>query len=70
MNFFSISFTGGGLDGKYNFAQFHFHWGSETENGAEHTFNGNRHFAEVHLVHWKVTKTLYNFVYKIYIEIL
>jgi len=48
-----ISFTGGGLDGKYNFAQFHFHWGSETENGAEHTFNGNRHFAEVHLVHWK-----------------
>jgi carbonic anhydrase len=47
--------TGGKLDGGYTLAQFHFHWGSEDAPGSEHLIGGKRHFAEIHLVHFKVT---------------
>ncbi|XP_050740237.1 carbonic anhydrase 2-like [Eriocheir sinensis] len=40
------SVSGGNLPGKYIFSQVHFHFGSE------HTVNGNRFPAEVHLVHY------------------
>ncbi|XP_066301511.1 carbonic anhydrase-like isoform X1 [Branchiostoma lanceolatum] len=38
--------SGGGLPGTYNVLQFHFHWGSE------HTVNGKRYDAEMHVVTW------------------
>jgi hypothetical protein len=33
--------TGGGLDGLYQFAQLHFHWG-EGLQGSEHTIDGKQ----------------------------
>jgi len=47
--------------GPYNFASFHFHWGSSSEKGSEHTINSVRYPAELHLVHYKRTyETLAN----------
>ena len=44
--------TGGPLEMKYYFWQFHFHWGgSGSVNGSEHTVDGQAFPAEVHLVH-------------------
>jgi len=43
----------GGLGGEYIFAQFHFHWGSDSSKGSEHTINGVRYPMEMHLVHYK-----------------
>jgi len=48
-----IAISGGGLSGDYVLAQFHFHWGSATSEGSEHLVDGQRHFAEIHLVHYK-----------------
>ena len=36
-------------DGEYTLGQFHFHWGSGADKGSEHTVDGKRYFAEVHL---------------------
>ncbi|XP_042892386.1 carbonic anhydrase 1-like [Penaeus japonicus] len=47
------SVSGGKLGGKYTFAQFHFHWGSISTQGSEHTINGIAYAAELHLVHFK-----------------
>ncbi|XP_078682301.1 carbonic anhydrase 2-like isoform X2 [Branchiostoma floridae x Branchiostoma belcheri] len=47
--------SGGGLPGTYNVLQFHFHWGSE------HTINGKRYDAEMHMVTWN---TKYKDVYE------
>ncbi|XP_037777682.1 carbonic anhydrase 3-like isoform X1 [Penaeus monodon] len=44
---------GGGLEGVYVFSNFHFHWGSDDSKGSEHTFDGDRYAAELHLVHFK-----------------
>lgn len=41
------------LEGDYHLGQFHFHWGSAEDKGSEHTVDGRRFFAEVHLVHFK-----------------
>uniref|UniRef100_T1GCJ5 carbonic anhydrase n=1 Tax=Megaselia scalaris TaxID=36166 RepID=T1GCJ5_MEGSC len=43
----------GGILGNETFIldQIHFHWGSGTGRGAEHTFNSKRYELEVHLVH-------------------
>ena len=49
----NFSFTGGYLENEYTLAQFHCHWGDEFRGGSEHTLNGQRYFAEVHLVHYK-----------------
>ncbi|XP_050740246.1 carbonic anhydrase 2-like isoform X3 [Eriocheir sinensis] len=46
------SVSGGNLHGKYIFSQFHYHFGAENDRGSEHTVNGNRFPAEVHLVHY------------------
>jgi len=43
----------GGLSGEYIFAQFHFHWGSDSSAGSEHTINGVRYPMEMHMVHYK-----------------
>ncbi|XP_069993872.1 carbonic anhydrase 1 isoform X1 [Penaeus vannamei] len=47
------SISGGELGGQYTFAQFHFHWGSVSTQGSEHTLNGVAYAAELHLVHFK-----------------
>ncbi|KAK3893617.1 hypothetical protein Pcinc_002570, partial [Petrolisthes cinctipes] len=45
------SFTNGGLGtDQYIVAQFHFHWGSKISQGSEHTINGARFPAELHIV--------------------
>ncbi|MEQ2206306.1 hypothetical protein XENOCAPTIV_027475 [Xenoophorus captivus] len=41
---------GGGLSGQYSVKQFHFHWGTETLPGSEHTFNDHRYPMEMHIV--------------------
>jgi len=48
-----LKVSGGHLPGPYQLAQFHFHWGDATNPGSEHLVAGHRHFAEIHLVHWK-----------------
>ena len=37
------------LEGDYHLGQFHFHWGSAVDKGSEHTVDGRRYFAELHL---------------------
>ena len=37
------------LEGDYHLGQFHFHWGSAMDKGSEHTVDGRRYFAELHL---------------------
>ena len=46
------SLTGGVLDNEFELWQFHAHWGSDDEQGSEHTVNGKMYPAELHLVHW------------------
>ncbi|XP_043921922.1 carbonic anhydrase 1-like [Protopterus annectens] len=48
--------TGGSLAGVYRLAQFHFHWGTTDAEGSEHTVDGNKFSAEMHLVHWNAEK--------------
>ncbi|XP_030392872.1 carbonic anhydrase-like [Gopherus evgoodei] len=45
--------AGGPLAGPYRLAQLHLHWGSGPEQGSEHTLEGRRFPAELHLVHWR-----------------
>lgn len=47
--------SGGGLKGDYIFAQFHFHWGSDSTLGSEHTIDGVRYPMELHMVHYKAS---------------
>ena len=44
------SITGGGLNGKFLAAQFHFHWGSVDTQGSEHTIEGNKYSMEVNIL--------------------
>ena len=44
--------SGGGLDGRYQFAQMHFHWGDSSSVGSEHQINGEVFPLEIHLVHF------------------
>jgi len=46
------SLSGGPLEGKYQLAQFHAHWGGENSRGSEHTVDGKMFSAELHLVHF------------------
>jgi len=45
--------SGGGLDETFNFQQLHFHWGSDSTKGSEHTIDGTQYPAEIHFVHWR-----------------
>ncbi|XP_022910541.1 carbonic anhydrase-like [Onthophagus taurus] len=42
--------TGGPLIGHYEFAQLHFHWGSNDEEGSENTINNSSFPMEMHMV--------------------
>ena len=46
--------SGGPLLHKYQFKQFHFHWGATDDVGSEHRLNGKAYPGELHLVHWNV----------------
>ncbi|XP_060077428.1 uncharacterized protein LOC132556981 [Ylistrum balloti] len=48
----SVTVSGGGLNGIYKAAQFHFHWGSDDNQGSEHTVNGRKYPMELHIVHY------------------
>ena len=39
--------SGGPLVDKYQLEQFHFHWGSDSKRGSEHTLNGYTFSSEV-----------------------
>jgi carbonic anhydrase len=49
---FSAEISEGGLGGTYRFAQLHFHWGGNSEQGSEHQIDGKAFPMEVHLVHY------------------
>ncbi len=56
MNFFldptdPLMISGGGLPTEYYLFQFHFHWGYESDEGSEHTFNGRKFPLEVQNFH-------------------
>jgi len=51
-----IQVTGGALGDKYQLAEFHLHWGNKENCGCEHTVNGRRYAAELHMVHWNCDK--------------
>lgn len=36
----------------FEFAQLHWHWGSDSSQGSEHTMDGKKYPIEIHLVHW------------------
>ncbi|CAI9544332.1 unnamed protein product, partial [Staurois parvus] len=48
-----IQISEGGLTGTYTAAQLHFHWGSSGMPGSEHSIDGERYAAELHIVHTK-----------------
>ncbi|XP_029447459.1 carbonic anhydrase 1-like isoform X2 [Rhinatrema bivittatum] len=47
---------GGPLTGIYRLSEFHFHWGLSDDSGSEHTVDGVKHAAELHVVHWNADK--------------
>lgn len=47
---------GGPLTRVYKLEQFHCHWGSSSDEGSEHTVDGESYAAELHLVHWNCEK--------------
>jgi len=57
-----------GIHYKGNFFQFselHFHWAASGEEGSDHTMSGQRHAAEVHMVHYNTKyKRMTNAVWK------
>ncbi|CAL8313411.1 unnamed protein product [Merluccius merluccius] len=48
----SSTLKDGPISGVYRLKQFHFHWGASDDRGSEHTVNGTKYPAELHLVHW------------------
>lgn len=46
----NIQLRGGPLKVSYNLDSIHWHWGESDSAGSEHTLNGKRFSAEVHLV--------------------
>ncbi|XP_040566157.1 putative carbonic anhydrase 3 [Lepeophtheirus salmonis] len=44
--------NGGGLGSTFQFAQFHFHWGDESDVGSEHLIGGRAYPLEMHMVHF------------------
>ncbi|XP_041818221.1 carbonic anhydrase 4-like [Chelmon rostratus] len=46
----SVEVSGGGLGYVYSTLQFHFHWGSTSHEGSEHTVDSHRYQMEMHIV--------------------
>ena len=47
--------SGGGLKGTYTAVQFHFHWGSSSDKGSEHTIDGKQYPLEVWIPKFFIT---------------
>ncbi|CAF0825120.1 unnamed protein product [Adineta steineri] len=43
--------TGGGLNGTFEFVNFHLHWGENYKSGSEHQINGIKYAGEIHFVY-------------------
>ncbi|GFO09876.1 carbonic anhydrase [Plakobranchus ocellatus] len=43
---------GGGLNGSYKTAEFHFHWGGGNDRGSEHALDGRKFPLEMHVVNF------------------
>ncbi|RUS78692.1 hypothetical protein EGW08_013547, partial [Elysia chlorotica] len=48
-----IRLLGGNLPDTYILSQFHFHWGSGSRRGSEHSLDGQHYPMELHLVHYQ-----------------
>ncbi|KAH9524203.1 Carbonic anhydrase 14 [Bulinus truncatus] len=48
----NLRMSRGGLTGVYKAVQVHFHWGSDSSLGSEHTVNGKSYPMEIHFVHY------------------
>ncbi|KAM6897005.1 uncharacterized protein FYW49_018402 [Xenentodon cancila] len=55
-----VEVSGGGLEHVYSTLQFHFHWGSESDDskGSEHTVDSKRYPMELHIVNKRKDLTL------------
>ncbi|XP_078082018.1 carbonic anhydrase 15-like [Mustelus asterias] len=42
---------GGNLSNTFNAIQFHYHWGTESDPGSEHTIDEERYHMELHILH-------------------
>ena len=42
-----VKIRGGGLEGRYSLKHFHFHWGSQDDEGSEHMVDGKAYPLEV-----------------------
>ncbi|CAF2823623.1 unnamed protein product [Rotaria sp. Silwood2] len=47
----SLILTGGGLNGTFEFLNFHLHWGENYKSGSEHQVNGEKYAGEIHFVY-------------------
>lgn len=45
--------SGGPLNGEYEFAQLHFHWGDDDNHGSEDEIDGKSYPMEIHFVFFK-----------------
>ncbi|XP_010073160.1 PREDICTED: carbonic anhydrase 9-like, partial [Pterocles gutturalis] len=55
----SLAITGGYAQ-QYRAVQLHLHWGSPSGPGSEHTVNGHRFAAEIHVVHYNTRYSSFN----------
>ncbi|NXH11487.1 CAH9 anhydrase, partial [Bucco capensis] len=55
----SLAITGGYAQ-QYRAVQLHLHWGSPKGYGSEHTVNGHRFAAEIHVVHYNTKYDSFN----------
>ena len=46
---FGAGISGGPLNGSYTLNQLHLHWGSQSDQGSEHTVDGQRFEGNTHL---------------------
>nr|XP_057918507.1 uncharacterized protein LOC131109947 isoform X2 [Doryrhamphus excisus]XP_057918508.1 uncharacterized protein LOC131109947 isoform X2 [Doryrhamphus excisus] len=53
-----VEVSGGGLGHVYSTLQLHFHWGSSSQGGSEHTMDSKRFHMEVHIVNKRKDLTL------------
>ncbi|CAF3592325.1 unnamed protein product [Rotaria sp. Silwood1] len=48
---FPLTLSGGGLNGTYEFVNFHPHWGQNYKSGSEHQINDEKYASEIHCVY-------------------
>ena len=58
---YAASISGGPLNGSYTLNQFHIHWGSQRDQGSEHTVDGHRF--KNHIQRYIFSTHIYTFSY-------